>query len=100
VSVGFFFSIGRLHTGQFFRHILSNLPLLSQPGLVQSRNHAVELFPLFEGDKNGERFAIGRDRSRKTVKGRGVLGRHASLDMGIRGELENLLNGQVRKICV
>jgi hypothetical protein len=22
VSVGFFFAIGRLHTGQFFRHIL------------------------------------------------------------------------------
>lgn len=52
MSVGFFFSIGRFHTGQFFRPHTANLPLLSQPGQVQARNHAVELFPLFEGDKN------------------------------------------------
>src|SRR5215469_5761042 len=86
--------VSLLHRVLTYRTVLPPHTLVSQPGnRVHLRNQGVELFPLFEGEKKRERFAIGRDRSRKTVKGRGVLSRHGPFDMGVRGELENLPNG-------
>lgn len=86
--MGFFFSIGCLHTGQFFRHIPQichsiNAPSGNGCGQFQLRNHGEEPFSLFEGHKQRERSSLGQDRSRKTVKGRGILGGHASFDRGV-----------------
>ena len=106
MSVGFFFSIGCLHTGQFFRHIPQichsiNAPSGNGCGQFQLRNHGEEPFSLFEGHKQRERSSLGQDRSRKTVKGRGILGGHASFDRGVRRELENLfLSPSSQDLCL
>jgi hypothetical protein len=60
-------------------------------------DHRVEFLPLLQGDKKLKSFSIRSDYSSKTVKGRRVLGRHASFDMGIRRECENLLYNCARQ---
>src|SRR5215472_12964321 len=75
-----------------FRHAIL-FPSVNQSrmrsGQLNFCDHRVEFFALSKSCKKPKRLAIGYDRTRETVKGRRVLGRHPPLDMGIGREFQN-----------